>query len=348
MPLLRLAIADANQQYLNRLKDVLSEYKDIKIATFSDIDSLRADIERRKYHVLVFDPSMYSPSISLDDVQVAIVLSGENRVPRECERLPKVRKFQRIDAIYHGILEICSSQMTDFDRGGRSGIASVVSFYSPVGGSGKTTLSLAAAAKLSMVGNRVFYLNLEFFPSDGCYLPQMGTLSLSALLANLSQNGNHTMYMQSGLQAKADNFYYLNHFDSPNDYSAMSAKELTDLISLLQKSGSFDVIIVDMSSTFDDKTSQVWSLSDLVVLVEQNDAIGITKMASFVSQTHIIEEFGDKMKRLLNFDTGRGSGVQSDLPIIGRISRKMSADSGALIGSIANSPEAEFARLLME
>ncbi|MBQ8509975.1 MAG: hypothetical protein IJ493_08730 [Clostridia bacterium] len=354
---LKIAIADRNDEYLERLAAVLDDYTDLRLFTYDDTDSLTRDIEMGKFQVLLLDPSMYRGDLPLDNLAAVIILSGDSRIPSDCERMPKIRKYQRISAIYQRILEICSELIPDSGIAGRSGAASVISFCSPIGGCGKTTAALIAAAKLASLRYRVFYLNLESFPSDGCYLPQDSANGMSALLERINQTPNSsnedkqnslTMFMQSCLLTKADGFYYMKHFDSPNDYDAMSVKELETLITIARKSGSFDVVIVDSGSTFDEKLRTIFKLSDQIVLVEKPDPISVIKLESFYSQNFILDEFGDKMKRLLNFDNGQNVSIATNLPRIGRMSAVMGADSASLIINKSGGAEAEFARLLME
>lgn len=354
---LKIAIADRNDEYLERLAAVLDDYSDLRLFTYNDADSLARDIELGKFQVLLLDPSMYDADLPLSDLAAVIILSGDSRIPSDCERMPKIRKYQRISAIYQRMLEICSELIPESGVGTRSGAASVISFCSPVGGSGKTTCALIAAAKLASLRYRVFYLNLESFPSDGCYLQQDGANGMSTLLERINQapssssedmQNSLTMFMQSCLLTKTDGFYYMKHFDSPNDYDAMSVKELEILITVLRRSGNFDVIVVDTNSTFDEKERAIFRLSDQLVMVEKPDPISIAKTECFYGQSFIIDEFGDKMKRLLNFDNGRNVGISSDLPRIGRISAVMGADSASLILNKSSGAEAEFARLLVE
>ena len=347
MSLLRVAIADSNSEYLNRLTIVLSEYSYIQVSQFDDKDSLDKAVSKGKCQVLVMDPSMYDYTLQLDKVQIVIMLTDGTRLPDACERYRRINKYQRIDRIYQQILEICSEKIENYgnDHGGK---ASVISFYSPVGGCGKTSVALITANKMALTGRRVLYLNLEPFPSDDFFLPQTAGNSLSALLDHLSREGDHTMYMQSCLLAKADNFSYMRHFDSPNDYSAMSTDELESLISVFCNSGIFDYVLIDTVSSFDQKIQSIFAVSDQIVLVERSDVISASKMNSFLKQTYLMDEFGDKMKRVLNFDNGKGTMLQTEIPLIGRLSSMGNIDGSSLIAAKTENVESGYVQMLMD
>lgn len=347
MVILKVAIADANEAYLDRLTMVLAEYSGIRISTYTDKEILKRDIAQGKCQVLLLDPVLFSEELVWENLSAVIVLAGENAVPLALRDFPAVRKFQRASLIYKQMLAICSDKIESLGSG-RNGTANVVSVYSPIGGSGKTSISLIVANKLALLNYRVLYVNFEPFASEAFFLPQTGTESLSTLLGRFHQKGDHTMFMQSCLQKKNDNLFYMNHFDSPNDYAALSAEDIVKLVTLLRKSGCFDVIVIDMESALDEKIQSVFNLSDHILLVERTDGISNIKIESFYSLAYLMEDHGDKMMRVLNFDIGRNVEVASEIPLVGRISAVANVDSASLIEDKTNSTEADFCRILVE
>ncbi len=347
--MIKIAIADTNVEYLERLTGVLDEYADLRISVFSDASYLSEGLAGGRYDVLLLDPSLYDRRLPLEKVPVTIFLTGETRVPYEMEEAPMIRKYQRISQIHQKLLEICSLHLPGMGASAREGHATVYAFYSPVGGAGKTTAALIAATRLSMQGKKTFYLNLEAFAGDGCYLPaEDAENGMSSLLERLSGKGNPAMYMQSCLLAKNDNLHYMKHFDSPNDYAAMDIEDLEALIRLFRDFGAFDYVVVDMDSCFDAKAKCVFGLSDKVVIVEKDDAIGIGKMERFYAQTYILSEYGDKMARVLNFSTGREPGLSTELPLVGRIPATGGADSASLITTLSAGSAAAFTDALSD
>ena len=58
-------------------------------------------------------------------------------------------------------------------------------------------------------------------------------------------------------------------------------------------------------------------------------------MTGFLNQMHIINAYGKKMVRLLNFYTGRESTVPSEIPVIGRINAAQNPEPGQFIAAAA-------------
>lgn len=345
--LLKIAVADTDQSYLERLSDVLGEYDDLSLSVYSDPEILHSELVSSRFDVLLIDPSIYSGQLPTERVGVVIVLAGDGRATSLPTDFPEIRKYQRISRIHSQILEICSERLELTSAPGKNN-ARLIAFWSPVGGCGKTTASLIAATRLAAAGRRTFYLNLESFPSDGCYLPQESQNSLSTLLERLGQKREQVvMYLTGALLTKGDNLYYLKHFDSPNDYIALGVDELSTLLDILKKSCAIDVVIIDTQSCFDDKVKLIFDKSDRVVLVEKPDAVSKLKYEKFQAQSYIINEYGVKFRRLCNFYNGRPSDLETTIKEIGRIGVVAGPDGGSLIASKAGSSESDFALSLL-
>ena len=351
--IIRIAVADFNSEYVSRLTGVLMEYSDLSVSAYDDADALENAINAGRFDVLLLDPSMYSRSLPLDRLNAVIILAGDTPIPESCAKFDTVRKYQKIGNIYSKMLSVCSQKL-HFGVNGNSGLpAAVISFYSPVGGSGKTSMALIAASKLALSGHPTFYMNLESYPSDGFYLSQSGTGGFSALLEKLIMSGREkddsvSVFMRTCLLDKSadlsENFYYMNHFDSPNDYDAIEKDELSKLIGLIRTSGGFEYIVIDTESGLCEKIKTVFELSDRIVIVEKQDAVSREKLSSFYSQSFITDGYGFKMSRLINFYNPNGSPpVDIDIGIVGYIGPVNNADPASLIRHKLGNQESGFA-----
>lgn len=342
--ILKIAIADANTDYVERILSVLEGYDNLNLSVYTDRVSLEQALASRQFDVLLFDPSVFDGQIEVKKSMLTLMLLDEDkRVPETYQGLKKIHKYQRISKIYQQILELYSEICGDLGNvAGQKGVT-MVAFYSPVGGSGKTTLALAAATKLAMLGHRCFYLNMEDIASEDCYLPQNAQRGISEVAACLGENINFTLKIQSLLQVKGENLYYLNHFESPNDIYEMSQTEVTELLEQLEKTGLFDVIVLDMGVAADSKMLGIFEMVQKIVLVEKEDAMALRKLNCFLNQAHIMNEYKSKMFRVLNFDTGRGSSLDSDIPLIGRINAAQNPDAAQFVVILANDACCNFA-----
>lgn len=345
---IRMAIADSHEEYVQRLLSVLEEYEDLSLFVYTDKKALETGLISKKFDIVLFNAALCDEQLAISNAGVAIVLLDESAdLPEYFREFPKINKYQRISRIYQQILEFYSTVCGNTENLlGQKGVTSIA-FYSPIGGTGKTTLALITATKLAMQGHRTFYMNLEDVAAEDCYLTQNGEKGLSELVASLGSNIQFTYKIQSLLQNKSDNLYYMNHLDHLNDLNEMTGEEVFELLTQIGKSGLFDYIVVDMGVSLNEKLMNVFEAVSKIVLVEKPGAVATGKMERFFAQSHIMKEYGRKMVRLLNMDNGRSTGSTSEVPYIGRIGMIQNMDTAQLVTALASGNTSNYVAQLM-
>lgn len=335
--MIRMAIADSNSIYIERLANGLEVYDEIHLSVYTEQKSLKNGLQTKQFDVLLFDPSLYDEQIAITKpALVAMLLEETCDVPESCKGFLKLQKYQRISQIYKKVLEMYADVCGKVDFISQSERMKIFAFYSPVGGCGKTTLSLATAAKLAMQGYETFYMNLEDVASEDCYLPQSAEKGMSELLACLGTETNFSVKLQSLLQNKSEHFYYLNHFATPNDLYELKVDEIEELLNAIGNTGLFDMMIIDMGISLDQKTVRIFECADKIILPERPDVIAAHKMNCFFSQIHIMNEYADKMLRVLNFGIGKGSTVRVGVPIVETVDMLQNPDAAQFIAMLAD------------
>jgi len=72
-----------------------------------------------------------------------------------------VRKYQRMDTLSEAVLLKYAEESNTLDTVKGNSTTKITAFYSPAGGTGKTTLALAMATAGAQAGMSILYLNLE-------------------------------------------------------------------------------------------------------------------------------------------------------------------------------------------
>lgn len=340
---IRLAVASTDTVYLRRFVSALEQNPKLDISVYSDADNLLQEINQRRFDVFLFSSELIADNPKCMDLQadLKILLCDENDSENERRDIKYVKKYQRVSRIYSKILDYYS------EVGGRKGIADdtctqLITFYSPVGGAGKTTLALTTAMKYARQGKRTFYMNLEDMASEDCFLPQDHEKGFSDLMRFLNTNTNFRMKVEGMLKQKTDRLFYINHFSSPNDLFEMTEEELQALVEAVQKTGLFDLIVADMGTELNKKNLALLDLSDRIVVVEKPDEISAQKMKCFYGQHHIMKRLSSKMLCVTNFDRGIAGSVQGNLLRIGKIGDVRDRDSSKIIETLVASEETNF------
>jgi cellulose biosynthesis protein BcsQ len=138
--------------------------------------------------------------------------------------------------------------------------------YSPIGGSGKTTLAVNLSRCIAKEGKRVFYLNLEllsslplFFQTDGVgdsseifYYSKAKPEQLDTKLDTLIRQD----------QSRVD---YFNIQTRPEEIFDLNEKDIQAVLTSLKNRGVYDFIIVDLDSSLDGRVLASLKMSQVTL-----------------------------------------------------------------------------------
>ena len=301
-----LAIADSNAEYVERLREELSnQYAELSISTYQSGQKLLEDLndkqKSKRFDIVLFDPDISEEKLSFPNVKLPICLYSDEAEHRswyaDCIM---IKKYQRISNIYKSFIREYADKAgysADFDNSQNTKIAAV---YSPIGGSGKTTIALAIASKLVSMGKTVLFLSVEQLSSSG-YVNAKQEEGITALMIKaVDEYTNFELKVKGIMKQGMNGMFYIEGFDRIVDYSAVTENEMKDVISKIKRSGIFDVIVIDMESNLDIIGNVIFSAADRIVLVEKTGELPSAKMNLFTQQA-VMSDHKEKMLRVCNF-----------------------------------------------
>ena len=119
---IRVAIADRDEVYLERLGEGLQKNSDIICTRYSEPGAFFHALKNRKFDVVLFDTSILEgvewSSLDFSGVTVPAVLYHEETETKDLPTgIEKVMKYQRVSGIYRSIVDLFASK-------GRKGLES--------------------------------------------------------------------------------------------------------------------------------------------------------------------------------------------------------------------------------
>ncbi len=311
MTRLKLVIADTDEAYVENIAGyfMLNYSQRFQVCSFTDKTYLIEYLsnESNKTDVLLIGSELYSDEIPQGNVTTVILLESE-RSNNESKEHYSIDKYQQGDKIANDIYNIYA-QRDDAEvisvKGEKS--TKIVAVYSPIGGSGKTTIATSCAIHCAQNGLGIFYLNLEDFQSTGLFCDCKRGKNLSNVLYYIKENSKN---LQLKIEAAKciDSEYKLHYFCPPEsllDLQECKPEELKALIGEFKSMSQYDIVFVDMSSSFDDKNIAVLDASDEILLVLPQDAVSDIKIDLFSNEMDILKErkgidFSDRINLVLN------------------------------------------------
>ncbi len=294
---IKLFLASGDKDYLEHLSRVLAEkYTDVfEVSLCTSEARMRETLQGGLFDVALITPD-FAANANLGAVRLPLLLCGEQFLTEgpaiEMEQLPK---YQRISTMVGTVLEKYA------EKGAATGSlrmskARITAVWSPCGGTGKTSVALACAARRVAAGRQATYLNLENFSSTAVYFQENGK-SISTAFGK--PGADLTMFLM-GIRQQ-DSGSGISYFCGPNNYDDMNILTADDLTALITAcAASTDELIIDLSSQCDERVWKIFELADTVLLVSDSSSASQVKLRQFVNQHNIAQRIRNKSVLIAN------------------------------------------------
>lgn len=228
----------------------------------------------RTADVLVVGEELFEDELLRHDIKHRIrILSEYIDTETTVQNIVKVYKYSTSKEIYAEIM-----RGIDAGSAGEKEKSRLVMVYSPIGGSGKTTVALGVCAALSSI-NKVLYVNAESMNTFGVFLENAQSLPSEAY-EQLSF-GNKDVY--GGLKPYIarngkDGFFYLPPSANSLSSAGGDLRALYEFVVAARASGEFDYVVVDVDSSYTNAKGVLMTNADKVLIVYQQDRVSAHKM----------------------------------------------------------------------
>ena len=290
---IKLAILESDSNYLNRMVVAFNtRYADkLEIYSFTSYDVALEALASSKIDVLVasdyFDvdtkklPARCGFAYMVDSPDIDNV--REQRA---------ICKFQKADLIYKQILSIYSENTENMSKIKLSEDGSkLITFSSPCGGTGTSSVAAACAVNYAKRGKKVLYFNLEPFGSSDNFFSAEGQFDMSDIIYALkSAKANLTLKLESCVKQDATGVNFFSASKVALDMQELDSEDIKRLISELQFMGGYDYIILDIPFGIDKTTLFIYELSHNVVMIGDGSDVSNTKIQRAYDALTIMEQ----------------------------------------------------------
>lgn len=311
MKRLTLIIADTDEAYVDGLCSFLGKNQSMRF----DVKGFTGEEQLSRYlsgvnsniDILLINPELNYQGLPLDRVYTLIFLGDGAKAGEEPQGY-SINKYQHGDRLVGEIVEqyakCCSTQICP---AGGNAKTEVVCIFSPIGGSGKTSIAAGLSQCCAQKGKTVFYLNLEDIASTPMFFNFEVSKGFSNVLYYLREKGGNLAAKIEGCWS-IDPAYGVYLFAPPENSSELyeaEPEELQMLIQLLKATGRFDYVFIDLPSSFDRRALAVLEESDAILVVALSDSVSETKLRLYAKELDVVSKkrsivLQDKMNVILN------------------------------------------------
>lgn len=290
---IKLAILEKDTNYLNRIVIAFNtRYADkLEIYSFTSYEVALESLASSKIDVLVANESF--------DVDV-------KKLPQKCgfaylvdspdidnvKEQRAICKFQKADLIYRQILSIYSEKAENMSKMKMTEDGSkVITFSSPCGGTGTSSVAVACAVNFAKKGKKVLYFNLEPFGSSDNFFNAEGQFDMSDIIYALkSAKANLALKLESCVKQDSTGVYFFSATKVALDMQELHMDDIKRLLSELQLMGGYEYVILDVPFGVDKTMLSIYALSQHLVIVGDGSEVSNTKIQRAYNALTIIEQ----------------------------------------------------------
>ncbi|MDR1558171.1 MAG: hypothetical protein LBS84_00485 [Clostridiales bacterium] len=277
-----ILITDNDASYLENFERFLRNNHSDKfiINTAANSDGVRAfaDNYDRKVDILLITPDAYTDRIK-NCASVIMILSN-GVIPIQLEKYPVIKKYQSGDAIVHAISRAYAEAVPDeFDISQINAECEIIGVFSPIGGSGKTTIASLLASRLA-AKDKVLYFSLEQFQYTEQLLSGSSRYNMSDFLYFVHK-GDSELLANLNRMLITDVNLNVNFLNSPLcfvDLNKIEPAKWAAFLKALVLFGIFNKVVIDMPSHLDEQILEVLSACNKVIAPVLDDRVSVLKM----------------------------------------------------------------------
>lgn len=310
----KIILADEDSLYIENISNYMMEkHPQLELNIFTRKDSLVRYLEGGgTADILILDEKLADLEMEKHTGDMVRILLSASMTPVPGYEL--VRKYQKTESLLNEIMLKYAEQTGSADalRGNQS--TRMVAFYSPAGGTGKTSLALALSMACAREGKKTFYLNLEEIGSVQEILnSERGNLS-DVFFALKTKGMNVAVKLASCVEReKCAGFYFLAGVESVSEYEEITGEEVKRFLQELKSLAEYDLIVVDLSSGFSELTRSVLGYVDDIFVPVLPEETSVSKIRHFLNEARIHEKYDSviqKMTLIVNRAEGPGLGPE--------------------------------------
>lgn len=284
-----LLFLDEDEFYLNNLVNyIMQEYsKEINAVSISRKEFLESALKNNsKIDLIVSSEGFYEDSIKYLRDKNLILLT--NNISDKSE-VSSIKKYQSVKSICKKIIDICENTKNINEKETK-----VISFYSPIGGIGTTSLSLSIAEKAALKGAKVLYISFEESQSIDLYLGSKNKkINFSDVILSIKQRDENISEVFDKAVSVYDDMslYYLSGIDSILDIEELSTEDIRELIDNIIEKKYYDFVFCELPGCFSSKYYYLLKKSEIVFEIIGQDLLSAYKTDEMLKQFDDINNF---------------------------------------------------------
>lgn len=301
MAKLNIVILDNDRIFMEKTSNYLiNKTQKFTVSVFSDLERFKEFISNKKQDIILFSED-YLEEIEKYKTDAIKIIMAETLIS-ESQEYASVKKYQKIDIFVRDILFIYAEKTGDSSYIQSDDVENkLISVYSPVGGSGKTTLAILLAKALALSGENVLYLNFERVSSMAGIFNNNSINNMTEifLTAKMNKKNIAAKILANMLQNQISKIYYINPAESSSEYAQVTDEEIMEIINAAESLDEISYVIIDFVGEFNKRVFDVLQKSRKIVFPYLGHDLSRQKVAVFIEEMKKLKYEGSILEKTI-------------------------------------------------
>ncbi|RKM58897.1 hypothetical protein D6855_12130 [Butyrivibrio sp. CB08] len=285
-----LAIFDQSEIYSMRLSEYLREHLKLafEIQTFSVEEEFNSFLESEEVSLLVASSLAIQDSEDLIRKRCGSVMileeedfKGPSRWDQE-DGFFHMSKFLPAGKVLEKILEVCMERPERFPDLGikhEGNVCKVIGLYTPLSGSGQTTLAVQMGEQLSKNGKAIL-ISFESFSALTKSFDSEALQDISDMMYYADcERDKFCIYLEK-IKVRKYGLDYIAPAKTAMQIKEMGADKVRDLIALLAEEAGYEYVILDLKD-YPDGFFEILNMCDVLYTINRNNSADQYRMGKY-------------------------------------------------------------------
>ncbi len=284
---IKLIIVNRNENFANNFVDFINEkYRSSFLASvYTDLNAL-VTTPISNSDIMIIESDFYEiVSENLDLSNITVILFHNGIIKNEHKDMYSISMFEESNVIINYIIGVFESENKINFNADTKSIHSILGFMSPIGGIGKTTISLLYAKLFARMKLKVLYISLDYFMDMDYYYKGESKHDLTFLFSTLKDDSNITKDIEELVikDSEFENLKYIKAFSRYKDRLQIDKYQFDLFFSKLLANDNYNVVIFDLPTDIDAKSEIVLNSLTHLFLLTSNTEIENIKFNTLLS-----------------------------------------------------------------
>ncbi len=274
-----VVLADLDANYLIPLEDKLTEelYDQIDLEIITNkVYFEEYFFSPKKIDTLIVSSELFSYDLLRHNVSDFFVLTEDSADVGSSDNITRIFKYSSTKEIFNQIVyknkEILNVQFSNKET-------QVITVISGIGGSGKTTVSMALCDSIARNHKRVLFISTDIMQGFSCYLQNQSELSND--IARAFRSADDNLYKNILPFLRHEKFTYLPPFARSIQSLGLKSEIYNRIVLAAKATKEYDYIVIDTDLNLDEAKADLIQKSDKTIIVVLQDSVA-TKKTDFL------------------------------------------------------------------